>query len=292
MPESNEYEIKIDYVPGRDDLANSLVALGKIVEGHKEVANALLSASGETESVSTSVEMQSIERGSIKLIFKKIFKQKNGDVVKDEALNQFINDATGTLTKFVNDNNEVKKENIDKIREQLVKDYNGAGGFNPLSIGAMKDDQIVQCLKSLEVPKGLLGAEQGVKATFLGQTYDMNKAFTVDETKIEKEYIETEVVKNQEVSIQVKKPDYVGTSKWTVVYNEKSVDAKIMDEKWLGKFQNSELPPSEFPSPKDTMVVKADITIERKDGKEQNVEMEIKEVLRVHKYIQADMKLF
>ncbi len=33
------------------------------------------------------------------------------------------------------------------------------------------------------------------------------------------------------------------------------------------KFQNSELSPTEFPSPKDTVVVKADITIEKKMAK-------------------------
>ena len=292
MPESNEYEIKIDYIPGRADLANSLIALGKIVEGHKEVANVLLNASGENENVSTSVEMQHIERGSIRLIFKKIFKQKNGEVINDDSLGRFVNDATGTLTKFVNSNDGVKKENIEKIREQLIANYNAAGGVNPLSVESMKDDQIVRCLKSLEVPKGLLGEEQTVKATFLGQTYEMNKGFVVDESKIEKEYMETEFAADQVVSIQVKKPDYLGESKWTVMYNEKSVDAKILDEKWLEKFQNSELSPTEFPSPKDTMVVKADITIEKKDGKEQNVAMDIKEVLRVHKYVQENMKLF
>ena len=76
MPEYSDYEIKVDYEPGRDDLANSLIALGKLVEGHKHVADLLLSASGEENGVTTSIEMQNIERGSIKVLFKKIFKGK------------------------------------------------------------------------------------------------------------------------------------------------------------------------------------------------------------------------
>lgn len=292
MPDSSDYEIRIDYIPGRDDLANSLLALSKIVEGHKHVTDILLDASGDRETVSTSVEMQNIEKGSIKLIFKKIFKQKNGKPVQDQTLNDFITSATDTLTNFVNSNNEVKKENIDVIRNKLISDYSKAGGPNPLLVDRIKDEQILNCLKSLEVPKGLLGESQTVRTTFLGNTYEMNRNFYVDETKIASEYIDKEIARDQIISIQVKKPDYVGTSKWVIVYNEKSIEAKIVDENWLKKFQNSELSPTEFPSPKDTVVVKADIIIEKKDGKEQAIEMEIKKILRIHKYSQNDVKLF
>lgn len=292
MLEPSDYEIKIDYVPGRDDLANSLLALSKIVEGHRNIADILLKASGEDETVSTSVEMQNIEKGSIKLVFKKIFKQKNGKIIQDEALNNFINNATGTLTSFVNSNDEVKKENINIIRNELLSDYNRAGGLNPLSVDSIKDEQILNCLKALVLPKGLLGRAQTVKVKFLGQSYDMNPKFFVDEEKIDREYFERDAFYNQKISIQIKKPDYLGASKWSVVYNEKSVEAKISDDAWLKKFQNSELSLVDFPSPKDTVTVDADIFINKKDGKEQSVELDIKRVLQVHKYVRRNLNLF
>ena len=292
MPEYSDYEIKVDYEPGRDDLANSLIALGKLVEGHKHVADLLLSASGEENGVSTSIEMQNIERGSIKVLFKKIFKGKDGANIQDDNLGKFIGGATKKLTKFVNENNELKGENFDGIRAQLVEAYNDAGCQNPLSIETINNGQIAQCLKSLEVPKGMLNEHQTVRATFLGQSYEMNKKFSVDESKIEREYITKETNCNTEISIQVKKPDYLGSSKWSVVYNERSVDAKISDEQWLNKFQNGEMSPEEFPSPQDTMTVLADITVEKKADKELNVELDIKKVLHVHKHVRTDAKLF
>lgn len=283
MPANNEYEIRLDYEPGRDDLANSLAALAKIVEGHKVVANELLGMSGEEETTTTSIEMQNIERGSIKVLFKKIFKNKDGNVIEDPKLEDFINKATSTLTQYVNSNSELKKDNIDGIRNSLLDVYNAAGGNNPIVIESVKPEKIVRCLKALEVPSNL-GEHQSVKATFLGETYDMNKGFHVDESKIERSYLERQTDYDQVLSIQVKKPDYVGNSKWTVVYNDKTIEAKILDEQWLQRFQNSELTPLEFPSPKDTVVVKADVTVEKKDGKEPGIELEIKEILRVNKY--------
>ena len=127
MPANNEYEIKLAYEPGRDDLANSLSALAKIIEGHKVVANELLGISGEDETTTTSIEMQNIERGSIRVMFKKIFRNKDGNIIEDKTLENFINTATSTLTQYVNANSELKKDNIDGIRNSLVEAYKAAG---------------------------------------------------------------------------------------------------------------------------------------------------------------------
>ncbi len=41
--------------------------------------------------------------------------------------------------------------------------------------------------------------------------------------------------------LPVKKPDYLGTSKWELRHGRKSILAKIEDAKWLKKFQNREV---------------------------------------------------
>lgn len=38
----------------------------------------------------------------------------------------------------------------------------------------------------------------------------------------------------------IKKPDYLGRSKWVFKYNGHSIEAKFEGEKWLQKFQNNE----------------------------------------------------
>lgn len=41
--------------------------------------------------------------------------------------------------------------------------------------------------------------------------------------------------------LKVKKPDYLGESKWEFKYENRIISAKISDEEWLGKFQDREI---------------------------------------------------
>ncbi len=41
--------------------------------------------------------------------------------------------------------------------------------------------------------------------------------------------------------LKVKKPDYLGTSKWTFKYSALTVEAKICDTDWLERFQNGQV---------------------------------------------------
>ncbi len=52
------------------------------------------------------------------------------------------------------------------------------------------------------------------------------------------ELLTREVIPSQTVLIlKVKKPDYLGTSKWEFVF-EHAIEAKILDVDWLVRFQN------------------------------------------------------
>ncbi len=41
-----------------------------------------------------------------------------------------------------------------------------------------------------------------------------------------------------EMILAVKKPDYLGTSKWDLRHGKRTIQAKIEDEDWLRRFQN------------------------------------------------------
>ncbi len=41
--------------------------------------------------------------------------------------------------------------------------------------------------------------------------------------------------------LKVKKPDFLGDSKWEFVH-ESAIEAKLLDDQWLAKFRNNEIP--------------------------------------------------
>ena len=56
-----------------------------------------------------------------------------------------------------------------------------------------------------------------------------------------KEVLTREVVEQRTSSIlKVKKPDYLGKSKWLMKFQGHNIDVSVTAEKWLNKFQNKE----------------------------------------------------
>ena len=49
---------------------------------------------------------------------------------------------------------------------------------------------------------------------------------------------ETTILENISMNLIVKKPDYLGSSKWDVRHGTKIISAKIEHEEWLTRFQN------------------------------------------------------
>ena len=72
--------------------------------------------------------------------------------------------------------------------------------------------------------------------------HDMNLKIRWDIDTIEKLAIrETEVASAASMVFIVKKPDYLGESRWDLRHGKRSVSAKIEDVKWLAKFQGRKL---------------------------------------------------
>lgn len=65
---------------------------------------------------------------------------------------------------------------------------------------------------------------------------DFNMGFHMAPESIE-ELLTDKIISNTvDVIVRVKKPDYLGTSKWDVIHGGHIVEAKVLDEHWLEQF--------------------------------------------------------
>jgi hypothetical protein len=62
-------------------------------------------------------------------------------------------------------------------------------------------------------------------------------------TKDDIEFLLTqETIRSEnELVLLVKKPDYLGNSKWEFRYNDRSIEAKILDQNWLERFRHAQI---------------------------------------------------
>jgi len=64
-------------------------------------------------------------------------------------------------------------------------------------------------------------------------------AFAPD--SIEKLLTEETITNTSELILKVKKPDYLGESRWEFRHGTSTITAKVLDEQWLKQFQNRQI---------------------------------------------------
>ena len=59
--------------------------------------------------------------------------------------------------------------------------------------------------------------------------------------EIKEEMIEKVIESTRPLILKIKKPDYLGLSKWEFKHNKNKIDANITDLNWMERFHNKEL---------------------------------------------------
>ncbi len=70
---------------------------------------------------------------------------------------------------------------------------------------------------------------------------EINKNFRLPSQGIEQLLTERVIVNKRELTLKVKKPDFLGLSKWEMKHGNKAIMVKISDEKWLRQFHKQEV---------------------------------------------------
>lgn len=285
----DQYVIQLDYNPETDNLANSLSALSKIVDGHA-IANSILSNSFDQQ-ITSNIALQDIQRSSIKLFIENVLKNTDDNEIKDKGARAFLHQAMvegrKVLLEYISKHDDIdSRDDLSQIREKLVEVANNAGSQNTVGVESISDSSIADSLSGMAIPKGELSPSQNVKVIANGREFQVNKNFRVTPETLERILLdEEESWENQEIKIKIKKPAYEGKGKWVVQeVDGKTVDAKISDEPWLNKFQNNLLSSGEFPFPKDVIRVKANIFIKRdRHGFVLSRELDILKIIKIER---------
>jgi len=233
-------EIKIQFVRGKGDPSRVFRTMSNLIESVQTLdqhLSAILSTSIQTQLV-----LQDIETGSIKAILKNIIEKIPDEALKDadykKLVGHFLHKAKHKIINWCSERNEIKNreeiKTLEKSIEELAPNTNLEllPAHSPLETSTLLSDinSIKDSLSNLEEEDtAILVSQQG--------TSQFNKKLIISED-IVKELITKEIIASEsERILKVKKPDYLGTSKWEFKYSGHLIDAKILDEAWLTKFQ-------------------------------------------------------
>lgn len=265
-----KYSICLKYDPQRDLLFSSFASMSEVLEAHYKSTNLLVSVL-DSEAVIWQ-KMELLQKGSIWAFLSDYLKNTEDERIKNEGIialwRQFLIEAKYRLIEYCQKKESIKTKNdIENIKDRLSDEAKRIlSPSDAVLIESMSNGMVANYTDISLSPNKKLSDTQNI----CFQKDDIsplivNKKCVFLPEKIDEELNLIEEIKNIEIVLLVKKPDYISDSLWDfqMVSGEKTypVQGKVLDTTWLKKFQEGGLTFETMPLPQDALRVLADLKV-------------------------------
>ncbi|MEC9347585.1 MAG: hypothetical protein VYB54_15275 [Pseudomonadota bacterium] len=236
-PEGAEFAIYIKFEKGSKNPGRVFRAADQMIRALQKLDRVLC------DSIDSNIEpillLEDIEGGSIKAWFRSVLETTDDQALKDlnwrAIVGEYLVRAKYTYIRWVN------KESGDIVNlSREIKDIAETTdvlrfpAYSPPSVQELSD-----CTNDMEKAKSFLDEKD--KIIYIGPDgkefeFDLGIRWAPDHL-IDISIKETRVFDRVPMILIVKKPDYLGASKWDFRHGSKTISAKIDDSIWLHSFQ-------------------------------------------------------
>jgi hypothetical protein len=239
------FAIKVDFDKERTDPSKMFLALSKLTEALESTDKTLLKSFNLSIEPVTLVE--NIEEGSILIWLRNALESIDDDAIKSlevkKVIGTYLVKAKRVIISFIDKRTEIKGiEEIDYLKAELI-DAARDTRVNALDIyNSVNTIDLLQNINSINESVRLFDEFTQVNYCLPeSQSVPFNKFFNISPESIED--IATKEIRSGQnrMILKVKKPDYLGESKWEFRHGTKKIEAKITDSEWLEKFRNREI---------------------------------------------------
>ncbi len=258
-PNGSEFGLKINFDKRAEDPARVFRAMSDLVETCKAIDRSLV------RSIHVSIEpvllLDSVRGGSIVAWFKNEFESPENlesRGLNPSKINQYLVRGKLALVDFVNQNAEISdRAQIDKLQKDIFELVQQSGIKQLPIYTPVARKHLVSNLGKLQL--ALSHFQDKDRASYLttGGESQFNRSLSFDPDTVADLLTKLSTSTTQEMILKIKKPDYLGESKWEFRHGTVKVDAKIADEVWLENFQTRNIDVR----PGDSLRVSAQIVV-------------------------------
>lgn len=288
------YTFTLQYDSEKDRLCNNFSVMANLLEAQEKSSNLILSVMDSDAVVQQQLDF--IQKGSLKVGIRNFLKSLKDDKIRENGWTYICREAIITaknaIIEYIDDKKEINnKTDIENIRDAIVEKAKPVLPPDQILLLESAGNGLLASYIdiSLEPYKKLSPTQEIFYTNPDGETRKVNKNCSFNALSIEEELSFVETIKNIELVLLVKKPDYIGESQWDFQMvsgaNSYPLQGKILNKDWLKNFQDSSLPYMHMPLPKDALRVIADLKIIKKSENDKNpkVTCQIHQVIEVLK---------
>ncbi len=239
------FALKVDFNPETTNPAKMFLALSGLSNALQATDQTLI------QSLNLRIEpillIEDIEKGSLLVWIRNFLQSIDDDSIKDLNLKKLIGSylvkGKYIVINFINNRDSISsRDEIIELQAELIQEAEQTG-ISGLSIyNPVNQRDILANINQIKNALSELDPQDKVYYYLSpSQSIPFNKAFSISPESIED--LATDQILNGKVPmiLKVKRPDYLGESKWEFRHERKKIEAKITDLEWLQLFRSRKI---------------------------------------------------
>lgn len=247
-----EFAIKIDFNKSSKNPSHVFRVMTEIIDSFSIIDAAIIN------SIHLKIQplmlLEDIQNGSLISRFKYFLENIPDDAIANlewkKVIGKFLIDAKYIVIDFINNRETITNSKELESLEKNIKDLSNNFQMSELSIpGNVNRQQLLQGIT--KISDAISKIEDNEELSYFApnendentkiQTISFNLAFNFTNDKID-DLLTAETIKSHnEMILKIKKPDYLGDSKWEFRHRKETIYAKINDNEWLTKFRDRQI---------------------------------------------------
>jgi len=237
---NNQFEIVINFSKGGNP-NRVFRSMADLIDSFQDLDSTLAEVIGVK--VDNTLVLEDIEKGSLKTIIRNFVKDLPDEDLRDakfkRILGFFLVKGKYAVLKWCQDTPKlISPEQVDALESELLKIAEETN-INKIPAYRLPDRvKLLTNISAIQKSTRYLTEEDVVHYHCEEGSSKVTDAIEISDAIVE-DVLTREILDDRsEVILKVKKPDYLGSSKWIFRFQGHAIDVSITHEEWLDKFQN------------------------------------------------------
>lgn len=232
--------IRIEYEKGSKAPSRIFRSAAELIDAFYSVERDL--AESINADISPVILLEEIHSGSIWIWLKTVLENTSDDALLNldwkPLVGQFLVKGKQKILEFLDGKEGIESSVQISLLQHELLELNPAKEVSHLPMPEIVPAKrlLTDCKQISDALDFLLPTDRVIFESDSG-AIEMNKAFKISSDEIESILTKTEEVVETDMCLKVKRPDYLGSSRWEFKCNDRTIEAKIDDVDWLSKFQ-------------------------------------------------------
>lgn len=239
-----DFALEIDFVPGSPDPARVFRSMTQLIDTFQRFDRELV------QTIDVHIEpvmvLEDIEAGSVKSWLRAVLNATDDTGLQElnwkRVVVGYLVRAKYLMIDWLNGKTEISGTvDLDELQGEIFKAAEATGVKRIPAYQPPSKFLLVRCI--IDMTGSLAQLEQNDRVVFEtqeGERVEFNLSVRIVPESLKALLVEESLSHTEEMILKVKKPDFLGDSKWEFVH-EHGLEAKMLDYEWLERFRNGEI---------------------------------------------------